>query len=159
MASSRFEVHHADRAREIREIDIVLAYTLVPTGESAFHCFPPPTAEVTLRLTGVRMITKKKPSLYAIRGLSIVLVLGLWTAGPPYLAAQTLEEKLDNLARQVVQLNEEILELRSEVSRSREETRELRLQLSRSDQRSEEHTSELQSQSNLVCRLLLEKKK
>src|SRR5688572_31270623 len=30
---------------------------------------------------------------------------------------------------------------------------------SRQDQRSEEHTSELQSQSNLVCRLLLEKKK
>src|SRR2546427_12810198 len=31
--------------------------------------------------------------------------------------------------------------------------------LSASDSRSEEHTSELQSQSNLVCRLLLEKKK
>src|SRR5688572_3362544 len=31
--------------------------------------------------------------------------------------------------------------------------------LSVSDLRSEEHTSELQSQSNLVCRLLLEKKK
>src|SRR2546430_9984117 len=30
---------------------------------------------------------------------------------------------------------------------------------SRSPARSEEHTSELQSQSNLVCRLLLEKKK
>src|SRR2546427_11273033 len=30
---------------------------------------------------------------------------------------------------------------------------------SRSHHRSEEHTSELQSQSNLVCRLLLEKKK
>src|SRR2546430_12099288 len=29
----------------------------------------------------------------------------------------------------------------------------------RPDERSEEHTSELQSQSNLVCRLLLEKKK
>src|SRR2546430_6569890 len=29
----------------------------------------------------------------------------------------------------------------------------------RRSQRSEEHTSELQSQSNLVCRLLLEKKK
>src|SRR2546430_6714960 len=29
----------------------------------------------------------------------------------------------------------------------------------RADHRSEEHTSELQSQSNLVCRLLLEKKK
>src|SRR2546427_9557965 len=32
-------------------------------------------------------------------------------------------------------------------------------QLSARDIRSEEHTSELQSQSNLVCRLLLEKKK
>src|SRR2546427_4629516 len=31
--------------------------------------------------------------------------------------------------------------------------------LRRPPQRSEEHTSELQSQSNLVCRLLLEKKK
>src|SRR2546427_9204915 len=31
--------------------------------------------------------------------------------------------------------------------------------LDRRDARSEEHTSELQSQSNLVCRLLLEKKK
>src|SRR2546430_3624497 len=30
---------------------------------------------------------------------------------------------------------------------------------SAADSRSEEHTSELQSQSNLVCRLLLEKKK
>src|SRR2546427_8169485 len=30
---------------------------------------------------------------------------------------------------------------------------------SRAEGRSEEHTSELQSQSNLVCRLLLEKKK
>src|SRR5688572_31095673 len=29
----------------------------------------------------------------------------------------------------------------------------------KTDSRSEEHTSELQSQSNLVCRLLLEKKK
>src|SRR5256886_5038219 len=31
--------------------------------------------------------------------------------------------------------------------------------LNRENMRSEEHTSELQSQSNLVCRLLLEKKK
>src|SRR5688572_31592792 len=31
--------------------------------------------------------------------------------------------------------------------------------VSAADARSEEHTSELQSQSNLVCRLLLEKKK
>src|SRR2546427_9010169 len=33
------------------------------------------------------------------------------------------------------------------------------LSLGRRTKRSEEHTSELQSQSNLVCRLLLEKKK
>src|SRR5688572_31818020 len=33
------------------------------------------------------------------------------------------------------------------------------VQLFRENRRSEEHTSELQSQSNLVCRLLLEKKK
>src|SRR2546427_8609067 len=37
----------------------------------------------------------------------------------------------------------------------RTEGNEVRL----AEQRSEEHTSELQSQSNLVCRLLLEKKK
>src|SRR2546427_2951393 len=34
-----------------------------------------------------------------------------------------------------------------------------RIALTYEDIRSEEHTSELQSQSNLVCRLLLEKKK
>src|SRR5256886_6718950 len=34
-----------------------------------------------------------------------------------------------------------------------------RFDLARGFRRSEEHTSELQSQSNLVCRLLLEKKK
>src|SRR2546427_3411406 len=36
---------------------------------------------------------------------------------------------------------------------------EVRGMLELYDSRSEEHTSELQSQSNLVCRLLLEKKK
>src|SRR2546430_4796260 len=37
--------------------------------------------------------------------------------------------------------------------------RRWRARLARRVSRSEEHTSELQSQSNLVCRLLLEKKK
>src|SRR5688572_32697603 len=36
---------------------------------------------------------------------------------------------------------------------------ELRARIEADPKRSEEHTSELQSQSNLVCRLLLEKKK
>src|SRR2546430_11913881 len=42
------------------------------------------------------------------------------------------------------------------ISREKALTRRDNLQL---EARSEEHTSELQSQSNLVCRLLLEKKK
>src|SRR2546427_4284952 len=37
--------------------------------------------------------------------------------------------------------------------------RPIRFNAERPNYRSEEHTSELQSQSNLVCRLLLEKKK
>src|SRR2546427_9538585 len=45
--------------------------------------------------------------------------------------------------------------------RVEENAREILATLARlqGDLRSEEHTSELQSQSNLVCRLLLEKKK
>src|SRR2546427_2915768 len=46
--------------------------------------------------------------------------------------------------------------------RTRERTargRRLHARRARAPGRSEEHTSELQSQSNLVCRLLLEKKK
>src|SRR2546430_1410873 len=54
-------------------------------------------------------------------------------------------------------------ERRSRHRRRRRVGRQHRLPLAgprrRSDVRSEEHTSELQSQSNLVCRLLLEKKK
>src|SRR3989475_4271405 len=43
--------------------------------------------------------------------------------------------------------------------RSRTSAAEVARSMLRSWRRSEEHTSELQSQSNLVCRLLLEKKK
>src|SRR2546430_3454299 len=42
---------------------------------------------------------------------------------------------------------------------SREDCASSTWRLEMSEERSEEHTSELQSQSNLVCRLLLEKKK
>src|SRR2546430_13534745 len=44
-------------------------------------------------------------------------------------------------------------------ARSARRARTCRGRSRRSSARSEEHTSELQSQSNLVCRLLLEKKK
>src|SRR5256886_4393695 len=40
-----------------------------------------------------------------------------------------------------------------------QDAEKVRERLTGADGRSEEHTSELQSQSNLVCRLLLEKKK
>src|SRR2546427_9642363 len=43
--------------------------------------------------------------------------------------------------------------------RLRREVRDRPLRARVAEDRSEEHTSELQSQSNLVCRLLLEKKK
>src|SRR2546427_8780509 len=43
--------------------------------------------------------------------------------------------------------------------RARDETRKFLDECGQPSVRSEEHTSELQSQSNLVCRLLLEKKK
>src|SRR2546430_8323412 len=51
---------------------------------------------------------------------------------------------------------------RSRLPRGAAERRDLPGRVSRADphlDRSEEHTSELQSQSNLVCRLLLEKKR
>src|SRR2546430_13268214 len=48
----------------------------------------------------------------------------------------------------------------ADVLQERREVRaDLRIDALGSGSRSEEHTSELQSQSNLVCRLLLEKKK
>src|SRR2546430_5513362 len=47
----------------------------------------------------------------------------------------------------------------SEVYPPTRQPQSIRTPVSRSRRRSEEHTSELQSQSNLVCRLLLEKKK
>src|SRR5688572_30945012 len=56
--------------------------------------------------------------------------------------------EMRNICEQQCQ-NQELLD--GLENRVRERTREL--------ERSEEHTSELQSQSNLVCRLLLEKKK
>src|SRR2546430_10146444 len=49
--------------------------------------------------------------------------------------------------------------LGDELAAAVDQSRLLRAILQRASRRSEEHTSELQSQSNLVCRLLLEKKK
>src|SRR2546430_9134156 len=48
---------------------------------------------------------------------------------------------------------------KNQVSETKSRGRDAAPSLERRRDRSEEHTSELQSQSNLVCRLLLEKKK
>src|SRR2546427_9007462 len=52
-----------------------------------------------------------------------------------------------------------VRELPQDYGPDRLRARQLRSGREVADERSEEHTSELQSQSNLVCRLLLEKKK
>src|SRR2546430_7364550 len=46
----------------------------------------------------------------------------------------------------------------SDIERALEYLKDYKERTARHETRSEEHTSELQSQSNLVCRLLLEKK-
>src|SRR5688572_32712460 len=67
----------------------------------------------------------------------------------------------DALARAALELH---VRLRQQRGGARDEEAHARARLAREPRlgeqaRSEEHTSELQSQSNLVCRLLLEKKK
>src|SRR2546430_8491688 len=66
---------------------------------------------------------------------------------------ENISEKESILKRtyDIINLIEEQKETRRNVRKSQEKQKER--------YRSEEHTSELQSQSNLVCRLLLEKKK
>src|SRR5688572_32228740 len=80
-------------------------------------------------------------------------------------AIQTmLGASLSNSAVRVQQLSsdgEGVAEGTAEIQavfRARQVDGHWRLSEIRTGQRSEEHTSELQSQSNLVCRLLLEKK-
>src|SRR2546430_7702560 len=67
-------------------------------------------------------------------------------------------------SRREPQLLEDVRQVRLDgLDRDRQLVRDLFVARAAGDQsgdlRSEEHTSELQSQSNLVCRLLLEKKK
>src|SRR2546427_6460141 len=71
-------------------------------------------------------------------------------------------EKYDHVGRIICPHGERRMDCaickRNRKQRWEEQNPDSRLQSSL-NQRSEEHTSELQSQSNLVCRLLLEKKK
>src|SRR2546427_7839860 len=76
--------------------------------------------------------------------------LGALPDQPHALRRRGGEVRLDERAR---------LELELRPQRRHQITEHRRAHHPRQDLRSEEHTSELQSQSNLVCRLLLEKKK
>ena len=71
----------------------------------------------------------KKRSSQRVRCVVVALALGCWAGHVPDLTGQSLEEKVQDLARQVTQLNAVITDLRSEISGYREETRQLRQQL------------------------------
>src|SRR5688572_5933294 len=88
------------------------------------------------------------------------------------IAIDSLPQEIDEVERKIVQLEIERQALAKEKDKASKERREkieqelaeLReksnaMKAQWQAERSEEHTSELQSQSNLVCRLLLEKKK
>src|SRR5690606_16547920 len=70
-------------------------------------------------------------------------------------AAERLRAKLDEGAAKLGERGQEIEEISRSSSAELAKTADILLQSTRS----EEHTSELQSRENLVCRLLLEKKK
>src|SRR5688572_31254338 len=79
-----------------------------------------------------------------------------------YIAGETLPEALAKLEQLARQGYPGILDILGEDVTSEQGSRavvEQYAQAAAAIARSEEHTSELQSQSNLVCRLLLEKKK
>src|SRR2546427_1193514 len=86
----------------------------------------------------------RSPSAATRNGIEIVVSISSSSSrtGPPSLRRPKIDEKMSPSPPN---------ELRSERSKS--------LLSKGRPPRSEEHTSELQSQSNLVCRLLLEKKK
>src|SRR2546430_13287452 len=67
----------------------------------------------------------------------------------------TLEAAVKNAEQQVTELKQMALASLAKFQGALDDRQKKIL----ADLRSEEHTSELQSQSNLVCRLLLEKKK
>src|SRR2546430_9078895 len=82
---------------------------------------------------------------------------------PPIAGAQLLGERLERLDRcRAAAAPAHVRNrgrVRGLVRQRRRQVRRIRRYGQHQPDRSEEHTSELQSQSNLVCRLLLEKKK
>src|SRR2546427_5090753 len=80
---------------------------------------------------------------------------------PTVVRDTALEQRAARLELRVLEQEAQVDELQSRLDDARREVVRAmaKLQSLATRARSEEHTSELQSQSNLVCRLLLEKKK
>src|SRR5438034_8121102 len=103
----------------------------------------------------------------AMRPLRVVLLalLAITLSGQPAFPQaddlKTLKKEIDALKEEQRALRKELQDLANSLrERGGPGTRDVRdLTLGVDRHRSEEHTSELQSHSDLVCRLLLEKKK
>jgi hypothetical protein len=80
-----------------------------------------------LRRTGDCM--RKQPFWVPARSVVLTMVFTYCVALVPSLAGQALDEKVQELTREVRQMNTIIQELRAEIAKSREETRELRLEV------------------------------
>src|SRR5688572_21507188 len=114
-------------------------------------------------------LTRKKKIIIAVSAvavLAIIIIVSVFASRKEEAEVTTIKVEVRPELRQTVTASGEVrpiryIKLTSEVPGRIEE-----IYVNAGDQvtqgkplRSEEHTSELQSQSNLVCRLLLEKKK
>src|SRR5688572_32637445 len=109
---------------------------------------------VILRHTFREAIVQPIFSLLLVFGAAIIIIFGVL----PFFTLGEDTTMFKSVALDVVLLLVLIATLFA-TSKSIYEEIEDRTMLTLMSKRSEEHTSELQSQSNLVCRLLLEKKK
>src|SRR2546428_5200699 len=114
----------------------------------------------TLRLAFASLSARKLRTLLTLLGLiigvtSLILVMTLIQGANGY-----VEARIANLGTDIFQVSKVPLATTDfqEILKARKH-RDLTFDDWRALERSEEHTSELQSRSDLVCRLLLEKKK
>src|SRR5690606_41585288 len=67
-------------------------------------------------------------------------------------------EEINLKQQEIIKINADLQQSQYQLSKANEELQYLNSTLESTVRRSEEHTSELQSRENIVCRLLLEKK-
>src|SRR5690606_40800992 len=94
--------------------------------------------ELRLRIKALKNTSKITAAMKMVSAAKLKRAQDAYTRAKPY--AERMEETLDRVLSALESPEHPLLEIRDV-------------------KRSEEHTSELQSRENLVCRLLLEKKK